>query len=1820
MQKIKEMRKSIQNIKECLSTLNGKITVLSEYISEQKMVEIEEINAMMSELMKLSQTQQECYNNYMEMFPNEKCSNFLSEIELKVNEIEEKVIENKRKEEAMYIIVKFESIRSDIDSCQKCLDEYAEQLRNIDAIQMSFEEYRNAVAQYEDFYQIVKSESLYDKISYSTKNSIFASNYELMLHLIRNEIYVCDKEQNKFTQVEAEKTNDALLEIKTKTNETNDEIKNDNIDYNEKNCKEQPEFTDEQKEIINEFVNVGVLVGARCDYGEVKIINNDTTGCAVDTKTFKRDMEKLKEGNGFLLFAFNKFVFISDRLLQVGHKYDRKEIDFSLAIDHLLRSGYIMKRTIGDYLPIYDITLKTCESLKVPQNKSWFDRFKTSRPKFPSNILERKPEAVKDFAANDILTELCYVFWDEICFSEKIEAMTTIDEYFYVGKHNIGGVTVFSSATFLADENSVVEYVDIANEYINKIENNIPVAIIMSDSIEECQKIIAYWKKHSYKFEYTSFYCYAIKDKTLWNFEKNIVIEPSKIIECILAFKEKKDEIMVSNESVDNVVDEGKDVVELTEDSIVSENNIVTDKIDVDAEKVVIKEATSVEAEATFFDKSNDITTDRNNISMSKKRMISSISVSEVLDNVYSMIIVDKAYCASAYLNALSADNRYAYLRNVLAFAMNAPDKKGHYISNVVTSVFDDTEYDFGQFIDYLKVCAGLRALFYNVSKQDFGYRQMYDVMYYLDIVQNDSPISTLMYKLKEFKDKYNIGIDAVADYRRKESLESSKRICDYSAEAQNMYKQHVNSPIKERCALPRYIAMKKLMFRKDKELAECLKIVAGNTPDEIDYAYVSDFIYKNFIEEGMDIKSGNIRRHSIGEFVDSFWEEAGKSQRDKQKSSKLVSELRHNICGIIKKIVVVICDWYYFSNSISSNRHAGNYDKDKNIMLTSVISAINSCDEQLNVISNSCQKAGIKCIKATLEEFRSRLDGSYVENENKYYYVDFLMYGDVILDDDFIPDCTGYNIDIPGFMPFERIVRHSNRDNRDFSERIAEIFNESEIAKEEALVDDYGSAELIKQYFYANNREWDDARYDIEANASDAFKAFNTAYEYAIGTFELHQSYGMINADLKEKILKLTKHQFDKAEANKNYGYFKRVLNAVIKNIMVEAKIRETTLNENLNNVIEEYSHNEDAMQLIEEAKEMMKKQNYTVAEDIIHRIQSNDFSYRESIMFDDEDNLNELLIEYDAIYRIVDEPRINLVMAINKNTKGPRKDTKRGAILIDNFPQSNITSIEKIKKFIMYLGFNVDTIKKDESRSSKNSYNSYNVELKKNTNGKKENFTHPIAPFGSLALENGFRVVCLFGMFDTQRLIDKFKEIGVSKHTIVLLDYALKKQDRQELARKIKDEISDKIFIVIDRVVAYYLADHYAENKINRMLMKVTMPYSSYQPYSIDAARAIPVEMFMGRKKQLGDIESPTGSNIIYGGRQLGKSALLRMAKADIDKNENGDRAVYVEIKDCNYTVAARKISETLVDEGILDEGCECDNWSDLSRQIKKRLTSEEKIKIPYLLLLIDEADTFIESCKEIDYAPLDNLEDIQSVGVGRFKFVVAGLRNLVRFEREKATSNNSVLAHLSHKTIMPFDISEAQELLEKPLYYLGFRFPKDKSMFVPLILANTNYFPGLIHFYCAKLIESLKKNYAGYNQVDTPPYEVNETHIKKVLADPEFNQQIKEKFEITLKLDNDNYYHIIAVIIAYCSYSENKGDGYTVEDVYNIAQDYCISKIQKLEIIQLTALMDELCELNILSKSVAGEYMFARYNFLQLLGTSEEIENMILNYSEE
>ena len=1054
-------------------------------------------------------------------------------------------------------------------------------------------------------------------------------------------------------------------------------------------------------------------------------------------------------------------------------------------------------------------------------------------------------------------------------------------------------------------------------------------------------------------------------------------------------------------------------------------------------------------------------------------------------------------------------------------------------------------------------------------------------------------------------------GIDKYADYRVKDKRKLQEDLKMVQHNAQGYYNQYFEGHVTESGSNKRFIETQKLIFSPTGELGEVLKAVAYNATELLDYT--KDFLLNQFIKNEVAIDPNNIDKEKMNVFIDEAWEAAASHILIVKKTSALIGTFRTNLFNKIEKVLKVICEWVLLQDTLfvqDTDSAFVSYQKVRKPLLDGLAEVKKSINEEPMGANKIASVAGRKVLEYTVDELISRLDGSYNVLNNKYFYVGFLKNFWVLLDDEYLPDVKTLIQELADFSPVCRIEKHYMEQERDISECLDDIKGEH---------DNYGSAKLLLNYFKDVNEEEYTAlssSFEEGLKPDDAPKRAGKLKEDFIECLELAQSYGQIDTsveDKKEKILQSVNEWHERCARNMNFGFFEKIITAFKSKIKEEAKSRETSISHELDNVVKlraDLLESEHSKERINKIEEMIKQQNYTVAEDLMNRLENDEVESELEVL--QQDYLKEFIQGNDMNYHKVNNAGKPMRSLVSIRDHG--KDAKGGSRLINAWPSNGSTmSDAKIKDLMICLGFMVEKVKALPAISTK--IENYDVILSKPENGHQINYKHSIAAFGSKAVESSFRVVCLYGKFDAESLIYTFKEIGLAKHTLVLLDYALTADQRRRLARKTKSDISEKFFGVIDRVVLMYLASHYSETSINRMLMSVVTPYTYYQPYLIGAVNSMPPELFIGRKEELFKIESPTGVNIVYGGRQLGKSALLRMAKTHINNDESGNRAVFVDIKGLNVKEAARKISQTMVDDRILEDNFETDSWADLARAIKKRL-ADEKNEIPYLLLLIDEADAFIASCKP-DYRPFDALKDIQSVGNGRFKFVVAGLRNVVRFNKE-VLNNNSVLAHLSALTVTPFKFMEAKELLEIPLSYLGLRF-REKEALVPLILATTNYFPGLIQLYCYKLVEAMKKDYAGYNESNTPPYDVQEKHIKKTLAEEGFQKDIREKFMITLKVDEDCYYHIIAILVAYLYHKEGSRNGYTPAEILQMGEEFGISKITKLSAENVKALMEELRELNVLRLTANNGYLFTRYSFFQMMGNAEHLEDEIMQYME-
>lgn len=1181
--------------------------------------------------------------------------------------------------------------------------------------------------------------------------------------------------------------------------------------------------------------------------------------------------------------------------------------------------------------------------------------------------------------------------------------------------------------------------------------------------------------------------------------------------------------------------------------------------------------------------------------------------------HLYQMIDAQQLYAASAYLWAQSAsDKDSSRLRRQLAYAVNDPMEHCSYSAlNAFELISEQTPFE-----NALVISTAIRVFFSNQVQYDNMTKSFYDSIREYTLLSQFPILSTILYNLMQFKVTYQKGLDAYAEYHVKSYATLTQALQNIQRDASSFYDNFVAGYKKEKCSLKRFLETKKLMFSPDSEIGQHIQSIKGGAYNR--QPAILNFLRTHFYKEDAVLAEDTFDINFLWKYIEQFWEQAGDHMAIKYHDT-LKSRLRSNITNETVKAVQLMAKWCILvekQNTNSEGKGTAAYKILRSPLIKRLGEAIQSIDTACTNMPISGEKAGLQVINYTLHEVNRCLNGSFHENSAQYYYAPFLLTDDIVLDKDFLPDLDVHASTLPTLQPIYRILSHAQQQTtsntvQDYITRLNTILNEQG--------DDYGSAEQIAEYiaFIDPSKDLSDYLALIESGVNYAKEAADLRKTDFIGELELAQSYGQIDNSVenqKEKILQIVDDWYEWATETANYGFFQRVMKSYLLEIKETSKTRENKLREQLDKFCAEPSFGlsmEAKKHRIAHIQAMMQAQNYTVAEDLLAHATTQEDEYEERI---EEDFLREFLDNYDDYYTPVARQSVSFSTLVGNRTRN--KEERGAKRLVSNWlPGGGNMSRERLTNLLEGFGFKVDSIRQQEAIGK---FENFIIVTKSAANGQRENYEHPIAIFGSAASRDGFRVICVNGIYDADGLIDIMKRIGNAKHALILLDYALPKSERRRLARKSKNALSDKFFGVIDRTIMMFLVRKFDETKINRMLISLIMPFGYYQPYVWESVNVMPPEMFMGRKNELERIKAQTGVNIVYGGRQLGKSALLKRAKAEIDQNENGDRAVYVDIKGKNYEEAARKISHELYDQKILDEDLNTGDWDELARAIRLRLQSPKLKHIPYLLLLLDEADIFIESCETIDYKPFDSLKEIQGIGEGRFKFVIAGLHNIVRFKREAVLGNNCVLPHLQFMTVKPFNTSEARELMEIPLHYLGLDFPQEKESLITLILATTNYFPGLIQMYCAKLLEAMRnKDYAGYNEVDSPIYEISEGHIKKVLADPEFMKEIREKYLITLKLGEDNYYYLIALLMAFLYHNNGYNEGYTAADIRKAGTELSITRIAKMDEVRLAAFMEEMKELNVLRSTDEKHYLFTRVTFFQMLGTRDEIEDVLVDY---
>ncbi len=491
------------------------------------------------------------------------------------------------------------------------------------------------------------------------------------------------------------------------------------------------------------------------------------------------------------------------------------------------------------------------------------------------------------------------------------------------------------------------------------------------------------------------------------------------------------------------------------------------------------------------------------------------------------------------------------------------------------------------------------------------------------------------------------------------------------------------------------------------------------------------------------------------------------------------------------------------------------------------------------------------------------------------------------------------------------------------------------------------------------------------------------------------------------------------------------------------------------------------------------------------------------------------------------------------------------------------------------------------------------------------------PLPMYGSSA-GGRYRVICVWGRPTEDDLLQWVGDAATLRPPLLLFFGRMSEQRWRDLSRLAKSK--RRSLLMLDETLLVYLCC--SEGSRLRAWLDTAMPFSYSLPYDATAG-LVPPEMFYGRGTELDAVRGINGRCFIYGGRQLGKTALLKRAEQSFHVPHRGHYARWIDLRaeGIGVSVAPSEIWLTLYEKlkelGVLDQKLAApapgkkQGAETMIKAIREFLAANADRRV---LLLLDEADRFFEQDGRNDFEETRRLKQLMDDTQRRFKVVFAGLHNVLRMTERP----NHPLAHFGEPIeIGPLregeEVREAADLIRRPMAASGFAF--ESKGLVIRILAQTNYYPSLIQLYCSHLLRHMLGQVTSRQRTSGPRYLVTDRDIEQVYSSDALRDEIRAKFRLTLQLDPR--YEVLAYSMALDLqrglYTQSDGASWQMIRQTG-ALHWWADGFRDTSELDFRVLLDEMVGLGVLRRLPAGRYVLRNPNVLLLLGTQEEIETVL------
>ncbi len=403
--------------------------------------------------------------------------------------------------------------------------------------------------------------------------------------------------------------------------------------------------------------------------------------------------------------------------------------------------------------------------------------------------------------------------------------------------------------------------------------------------------------------------------------------------------------------------------------------------------------------------------------------------------------------------------------------------------------------------------------------RYDYNIKSFYGGIKNYEVLNTFPTLSQVVYSLLDFKNEYNRGIDTYAGYRTKSRTALNRDIARLRSEAGSFYDNFVVGKKKENASQKRFIETKKLMFSVSSDIGQYIKSIIDEDLEML--PLMTDFLQENFFAEEDEISETTINAEKLWKYIVVFWEKAG-GNMVYRRHEDLMSHLRSNITNTTMKAVQLMARWYVLAeqlNKRTDDTGTTAYERLQKPLRENISAAIAELKEGISASASHMERvAGLNVILTTLQEILQCMDGTIDEHAWKYFYAEFLLTDDIMLDENFLPDLNTHSSEMKSMQPANRIINHVRKISRHratYRERLSEIL--------EDRGDDYGAARLIIDYLAYN--EDSENREELAALLETVDSGEKYAKETAdlrkadfIGELELAQSYGQIDNSSEDK------------------------------------------------------------------------------------------------------------------------------------------------------------------------------------------------------------------------------------------------------------------------------------------------------------------------------------------------------------------------------------------------------------------------------------------------------------------------------------------------------------------------------------------------------------------------------------------------------------------------------------------------------------------------------------------------------------------------------